>query len=136
MRAIVLLALVVGVSAHAHTLSAEEVVASLASPAARVATGVERVAPSPANERVLVVQVGRRWYDLPVEDRAATAGEWRDLWRHAMPSGVVAVLDARTGSPVVRFAPGGVVAAVRAAAGSDDGPPAPQGRGMMPADSR
>jgi hypothetical protein len=135
-RAVVLLAVAASVSAQAHTLTAEEVVASVSAPAARVATGVERVAPSPANERVLVVQVGRRWYDLPVEHRSATAAEWRDLWRHAIPSGVVAVLDARSGSPVVRFAPGGGVAAVRAAAGSDDGPPAPQARGMMPADSR
>ena len=136
MKAIVLLALVVGVSAHAHTLTVDEMIASLAAPAARVATGVERVARASANERVLVVQVGVRWYDLSPEERSAAASGWRDAWRRVVPAGVVAVLDARSGAPVVRFAPGGSVVAVRAAAELDDGPPAPQARGMMPADSR
>ena len=101
--------------AEAHSLTGEELIASLAAPAARVATGVERVAISPANDRVLVVEVGARWYALAPEARASSATGWRAAWRHAVPGGVVAVLDAGTGAPVVRFAPGGVVAAVGAA---------------------
>jgi len=111
----ILVVLVAVSGAQAHTFTSEEIAASLAAPAARVATGAERVTIAPANARVLLVEVGARWYELTPEERSALAAQWREAWRHAVPSGVVAVLDAGTKSPVVRFAPGGDVVAVRAA---------------------
>jgi hypothetical protein len=117
MRAVVLTFLLAAASVWAHTPAAEEVVASLATPAARVAMGVERVERDGRNPRVLVIRVGAGWFAQPRADRAAAAVRWRDAWRLAVPAGIVAVLDARE-RPVVQWGRGGTVTAMR-----DDGGP-------------
>ena len=99
--------------AWAHTPAPEDVVATIAEPAARVAAGVERAQRDVRNPRVLLVRVGPTWFAQPREARAAAAAEWRGAWRRAVPDGVVAVLDAATDRAVVRYGPGGVVLDVR-----------------------
>lgn len=99
--------------AWAHTPAPEDVVATIAEPAARVAAGVERAERDMRNPRVLLVRVGPDWFARPRDARAAAAAEWREAWRRAVPDGVVAVLDAATDRSVVRWGPGGMVADVR-----------------------
>jgi hypothetical protein len=100
-------------AAFAHTPSPDDVVASIGSPAARAAAGVVRAERDAANPRVLLVRVGAGWFALAGQARAAAAAEWRAAWRHAVPGGVVAVLDAHTDRPVVRYGRGGTVVDVR-----------------------
>ena len=107
------LALLACAPAWAHTPAPEDVVATIAEPAARVAAGVERAERDMRNPRVLLVRVGSAWFARPRDARAAAAAEWRDAWRRAVPDGVVAVLDAATDRAVVRWGPGGAVADVR-----------------------
>jgi hypothetical protein len=113
MRRLAMLVLLATTAAHGHTPSADEVVASIGSPDARSVAGVERAEQDRANPRVLRVHVGARWFALPREARAARAVDWHAAWRHAVPDGVVAVLDARTDRPVVRYGRGGSVVEVR-----------------------
>ena len=108
----VALALVAG-RAWAHSLAPDEVVASLDAPAARVAMGVERAAVDLRNPRVLLVRVGAGWFDLPPSARVTAAADWRSTWRAAVPQGIVAVLDAGTSQPVVRYGIAGQVVAVK-----------------------
>jgi hypothetical protein len=112
MKVVAVVCLVAASGAWAHTPVADEVVASLATPAARTATGIERVERDRRNPRVLLIRVGPEWFAQPREDRTGTATRWRTEWRRAVPDGIVAVLDARD-RPVVRYGPGGRVAAVR-----------------------
>jgi hypothetical protein len=98
--------------ARAHSLAPEEVVAGLTLPAARVALGVEQAIVDERNPRVLVVRVGDGWFHLAAPIRSAAAEEWQTTWRHAVPAGVVAVLDARTGAPVVRYGTAGRVTGI------------------------
>jgi hypothetical protein len=112
MKAVIVAFVLVAASAWAHTPAAEEVVASLATPAARVADGVERVEQDGRNPRVLVIRVGPGWFVLPRAARAATAERWRETWRLAVPNGIVAVLDARERA-VVHWGRAGAVVAMR-----------------------
>jgi hypothetical protein len=107
------LVLLVCASAWAHTPAPEDVVATIAEPAARVAAGVERAERDMRNPRVLLVRVGPDWFARPRDARAAAAAEWRDAWRRAVPDGVVAVLDGASDRAVVRWGRGGTVADVR-----------------------
>ena len=116
MRAVVIAVVLVAASAWAHTPAVDEVIASLVTPVARVATGVEHVEQDGRNARVLVIRVGPGWFALPRAARASAAARWHDTWRLAMPQGVVAVLDDRE-EPVVQWGRGGAVVAMR-----DDGP--------------
>jgi hypothetical protein len=119
--------------ATAHWVSPEEIVGRFNGEQARKTAGVERAERDSRNARVLLVYVGERWYALPASARRALAGSWLDLWKHNVPQGIVAVLDARTDTPVVRFAGGRQVADVV------DGPPGPgsdQGGGRKPPASR
>jgi hypothetical protein len=100
-------------SAWGHTPSADELIASLAAPAARVASGVERADRDARNPRVLVVRVGPAWFALPSRVRAEAAAEWYATWRRAVPQGIVAVLEAATDRVVVRFGRAGAVVGVR-----------------------
>ena len=102
-------------TAAAHAPSADDVIAAIAAPAGRVATGVGKVARDRANPRLLVVRVNRDWYAIASDLRVATARAWWTAWRRAEPAGVVSVLDAGTDRPVVRFGPGGVVGALASA---------------------
>lgn len=93
---------------RAHAPTPAEVIATIAAPAEAGVTRAERDARNP---RVLVVRVGPRWLELPREARVEGARRWREAWRHAVPGGVVAVLDERE-RVVVRYGAGGVVTAV------------------------
>ncbi len=91
-------------TADAHTVPPEAIVGRLSSDAARHAAGVESVVRDPRLPRLLLVRVGPRWEELPLARREALARSWWTAWRHAVPQGVVAVLDAATDRSVVTFA--------------------------------
>jgi len=112
-RLFAVLGVVVGTAVWAHTPVPEEVLASIAAPAARVATGVERAERDARNPRLLLVRVGSGWFALSRGARAAAAAEWRAAWRQAVREGIVAILDAGTDRAVVRYGRGGVVVDVR-----------------------
>jgi len=110
--ALVVAVVLAAASARAHWASPDEIVAGMMTPAARVATGVERAERDANNARVLLVRVGPGWFGLPAPVRTTTAAEWYASWRHTVPQGVVAVLDVRTDEPVVRYGREGAVVAV------------------------
>lgn len=95
------------IAAQAHTVSPSDVLAVLNSPKAREEAGVVRARED--GPRLLVVEVGERWYRLPETERRRLAKSWLGLWRHAVPGGVVSVLDAGSGSPAVRYRAGGQI---------------------------
>ncbi len=113
MRGALAIVLALAGLAGAHSLAPEDVVASMSEPAARVATGVDRVVVDARNPRVLLIRVGPGWFVLPADARVATAESWRSAWRAAVPQGVVAVLDASTAEPVVRYGLAGQVVGLR-----------------------
>lgn len=88
------LALAAGGAARAHRVAPEEVVALLGGADARERLGVDGAARDPRLPRLLVVRVGPRWEALDPELRREAAEAWRELWRHAVPDGVLAVADA------------------------------------------
>lgn len=88
--------------ARAHTVSADEVVAQLRAPALRAAYDVVDVRRLDGLPRLLLVQVGARWADVPAERRRAAAEEWARTWQHAVPQGIVSVVDGE-GDAVVNF---------------------------------
>jgi hypothetical protein len=94
--------LVLGTAARAHTVSADEVVAQLRAPALREAYGIVDVHRLDGLPRLLLVQVGERWRDVPAEQRRAAAEEWAVTWQHAVPQGIVSVVDGE-GDAVVNF---------------------------------
>lgn len=107
-----LLALVVAALAPvagAHTISVEEVLAVLNDPKEKEKTGVVRAKQDPRLARLLVVEIGARWYAIDRGGREKLAGEWLGLWRHSLAKGVVSVLDERTGEAVVKYRPDGSV---------------------------
>ncbi len=113
MKAALALVVLVASAATAHTPFPEDVLASLGAPSMRVGAGIERAERDPRNPRLLVVRVGRPWFALPAAVRAEAAADWCDVWRRAVPQGVVAVLDAGTDRVVVRFGRAGTVLEVR-----------------------
>jgi hypothetical protein len=98
--------------AAAHRIPPEDVVARLNSPEVRQHLGVERAVRDAKAPRLLVVRVGPRWYELPVEGRRKWAAEWLDTWRASVEGGIVAVLDAGTDVAVVDYGAEGTVASV------------------------
>src|SRR5882757_9239397 len=90
-------------SAVAHTLAPDQIIGQLRLPAVREAYGVEDVARLDGLPRLLVVRVGRRWSEVPATQRQEIAENWTVTWRHSVPEGVVAILDAASGDSVVHF---------------------------------
>ena len=99
------LALVAGAPAAAHWLKPDQIVRGLANdPNLREAAGVVRVRQEPKLPRLLLIEVNRtRWETVAAADRTRVAEEWWATWRHNVPSGVVAVLDAASQHSLVNF---------------------------------
>ena len=102
----VLLAAAVG-GAAAHWLTADDVMRELREPATRESFDVIRIERHPDLERLLVIRVGPGWQRVAAAARREAAESWLARWRHAVPQGIVAVLDAATDRSLVNFEPGG-----------------------------
>lgn len=102
----VLLVALAGVGA-AHWVAPETIVAGLNGDTAK-AGGVVRAERDLKEPRLLVIRVGPAWYARPAAARRAQASAWFEHWRANVPQGIVAVLDARTDTPVVHFRRGAV----------------------------
>jgi hypothetical protein len=100
--AVALLALAAGV-ARAHWDTPADVVAALDAPVMHHAYDVVHAARDAALPRLLVVRVGPGWRTLSDDARRRAADDWLALWRHAVPQGIVGVLDDATGRPVVNY---------------------------------
>jgi hypothetical protein len=100
-------------AAAAHWTAPETILAELNGDTGRK-LGVERAERDAKLPRLLLVRVGERWYPLPAAARKAQAADWLARWRESVPQGIVAVLDARTATPVVDFGPRGTVEGVAA----------------------
>jgi hypothetical protein len=91
--------------ASAHWLTPDEIVAGLANDRQlRDTVGVVSVRHDRTLPRLLIVSVRcELWERVPEADRIKLAEEWLDTWRHSVPEGVVAILDAATQHSVVNF---------------------------------
>jgi hypothetical protein len=89
--------------ARAHTVSPDEIVAGLRAPSVHEAYDVEDVSRLEGLPRLLLVRVGPRWREVPAEQRRAIAENWARSWEHAVPQGIVSIVDARSGDAVVNF---------------------------------
>jgi hypothetical protein len=87
----------------AHWPAAEEVLTELRAPAYRERFDVIRVDRLPGLDRLLVVRVGPGWRRAAPATRREAAESWLVRWRHAVPQGIVAVLDAATDQSLVNF---------------------------------
>jgi hypothetical protein len=105
------LSLALGRAAAAHWTPPETIVAELNGEAGRK-LGVERAERDAKLPRLLLIRVGERWYALPSAARKAQSADWLARWRESVQQGIVAVLDARTATPVVDFGPRGTVEGV------------------------
>jgi hypothetical protein len=103
-------------TSRAHWEEPDAIVADLNTDTTRRTVGVEQAIRDPNAPRLLVIRVGERWNELPEPTRIAQATAWLERWRHNVAQGIVAILDARSDRPVIRFGPGGTVAAVHASA--------------------
>ena len=92
-------------STYAHWMRPEDIVAGLASDTQlRQRLGVIAVYIEPQLPRLLIIKVDRtRWEAASAETRTKLAEEWLETWRHNVPEGIVAVLDAATEQSVVNF---------------------------------
>lgn len=106
---VVLVLVLLAVAPPVRAETPEDVVAELGEADARGKLGVAEVERDSANPRVLVVRVDPDWYRKSEDARREAAAAWRARWQASVPDGKVAVLDAKTEQPVVRFAPGGKV---------------------------
>lgn len=108
LRVLVVL-LLVAVAPPVRAETPEDVVAELSDADARGKLGIAEVERDSANPQVLVVRVDPGWYAKPEDARREAATTWLERWQASVPKGTVAVLDAKTEQPAVRFAPGGRV---------------------------
>ena len=92
-----------------HTIPKEEIVAYLNSQEVREASGIERAAQDEKLPRLLVVEVGERWFKLSEQERREYAKKWHAAWRHAVANGVVSIIEKQTGDAVVSYRPDGRV---------------------------
>jgi hypothetical protein len=93
----------------AHTVPPEAIIAELNGSDGR-ALGVVSAKRDDRTSRLLLIRVDGGWHRLPEATRRLEAERWLERWRHAQPQGIVAVLDAVSGRPVVNYGPGGMVA--------------------------
>jgi hypothetical protein len=92
------------VSAAAHSVSRDEVVAYLNAVGEREAI---RLASSPEKlPELLVIEVSDDWSRISVDERRAIASNWLALWRHAEARGRVSVIN-KAGEAVVHYRPTG-----------------------------
>ena len=91
--------------ARAHWLRPEEIVAGIAAdPQLQRSMGVTGARNDPDLPRLLIIRVQRDvWDRAPEAERRAQAEEWLTTWRHNVPQGIVAVVDARTEESLVNF---------------------------------
>ncbi len=70
----------------------------------RERVGVVSVEQQAGLPRLLVIKVRRdRWGSVSPVQRQRLAEEWWENWRHNVPEGIVAVLDAKSEQSVVNF---------------------------------
>lgn len=87
----------------AHSVAPEAVLAELRSDAAREELGIVDASRLDRAPRLLIVRVGAQWHDLRAESRRGAAERWGRAWQHAVPQGVVSIVDATSGAAVVNF---------------------------------
>ncbi len=102
-RVVACLLLGLATSVRAHVIAPEDVVARLRAPAGREAYGIEEVSRLPGLPRLLLVRVGARWREVPIDRRRTVAEDWARSWEHSVPQGVLSIVDASSGDAVVNF---------------------------------
>jgi hypothetical protein len=87
----------------AHWLAADDVMRELRAPVNRERFDVTRVDRHAGLDRLLVIRVGPGWRRAAPAARREAAEFWLARWRHAVPQGIVAVLDTSTDKSLVNF---------------------------------
>lgn len=91
------------IDARAHWQTPEQVIAELRAVALRDAYGITEVTRHPDLPRLLVIRVGPRWSEVDPSKRRAAAEKWMARWRHAVPQGIIAILENGTDRSLVNF---------------------------------
>ena len=87
----------------AHWDRPETVIAQLRAPELRQAFGITATERAADLARLLVIRVGPQWFQKPADARRTAAERWWQQWRHAVPQGIVAILDESSGQSLVSF---------------------------------
>jgi hypothetical protein len=95
--------LLTAAAAGAHSVQPRDVLAKLQSPGLRARFDIVSVAPDAKLARLVLIRVGPKWHDVPVDQRINAAEQWQHLWRDSMPGGIVAIIDAARDTPLVNF---------------------------------
>lgn len=95
------------ITAIAHTVPREEVIAYINSKEVKESACVEKGEMQKDLPRLLVVEVGECWFKLSEKDRRVFAKKWYTIWRHSVSNGLVSVIEKSTGEAVVNFRPDG-----------------------------
>lgn len=90
-------------TAHAHSLSAAQVMARLRAADMVEAFDVVSVERKADLERLLLVRVGPGWQRADPALRREVAQKWLHMWKAATANGIVAVLDADSEASLVGF---------------------------------
>jgi len=93
--------------AFGHDVPKEEVVEYLNSKEVKESAGIERASMHEKLPRLLIIEVNKHWFELSVDERIENAKKWYSIWRHSVPDGVVSILGAEKGVPVVFYRPDG-----------------------------
>jgi hypothetical protein len=92
-----------------HIVPKEEIVAYLNSQEVREAAGIERASQDEKLSRLLIIEVGEQWFKLSANERREFAKKWHAAWKHAIPNGIVSVIEKKSGEAVVSYRPDGRV---------------------------
>ncbi|MFQ5513480.1 MAG: hypothetical protein ACE5FG_03515 [Myxococcota bacterium] len=90
-------------AAEAHWVRPEQVLAQLRAPELAESYGIVSVEIDVHLERLLVIRVDDRWRRQEPFVRRSSAEAWRELWRRAVPQGVLAIIDAESSTSLVGF---------------------------------
>jgi hypothetical protein len=90
----------------AHLVTPDEVIQSLINTGARQKFDITAAERSTDMPGLLIIRVGPGWAGVYPTRRVVAAEEWYQLWRDAVPNGVLGIVDGAE-RPVVTFDPAG-----------------------------
>ena len=104
LAAALLVALAATTPAIAHWIKPEEIIAGLQNPLLENAVGIAEAHRDPNLPRLLIIAIhSQRWEQVPEADRIKMAADWYQTWRHNVPEGIVAVVDADTHNSLIHY---------------------------------
>jgi hypothetical protein len=94
------------ITASAHHITPDQMIQSLINTGAKQKFDITAAERSTDLPRMLIIRVGPGWTGVYPTRRVLAAEEWYQMWRDAVPNGVLAIVNAAE-RPVVNFDPQG-----------------------------